>query len=334
LKQLAGSGILEMPAIADGIVQKVPIRLGPLITRMQISSPYICRRGQYRRLPLFLLRTFTLARASSTAPDWATVYGDGAAARFGNVDQSTTPWGGGHMRAALLASNRDTSAFLAAAFDYVGLSLAVVHHVADIEYFTRHAQVGDVVVLDCARVVDDCCDVLRHTELQIIALFGADAPREQFALAARGPVLWLPAQTCWPDLLALLRKLKRSSLAYSARNGKKELSLQQLRVLELVAANRSQSEIAGELHVGIGTVKKHVERIKEELGVSTTMEMKLVFSWMTRPHGMAAGGVGRGIALQNGHPMANLEGELDDQSRLRMADLDDRQLPDRLLGSR
>ena len=51
------------------------------------------------------------------------------------------------------------------------------------------------------------------------------------------------------------------------RGGDTELSPQQRRVAELVAAGRTNDEIARDLGIAEGTVRKHLERVYRRLGV-------------------------------------------------------------------
>ncbi|NQX13211.1 response regulator transcription factor [Microbacteriaceae bacterium VKM Ac-2855] len=57
-------------------------------------------------------------------------------------------------------------------------------------------------------------------------------------------------------------------LVRTVRNKAPELSARELEVLRLVAAGRSNQQIAGELFIGAATVKTHLVHIFEKLGVN------------------------------------------------------------------
>jgi len=195
------------------------------------------------------------------------------------------------VRAILLAGDSDTNALLTAAFNYVDVPLEVAGDTAALEHFARRAHAADLVVLNCGgSAAQECLHIVQHTRLHVIALCDSVAMRQRMTEAARGAVSGLPLRVPWTHLVRLLRSLKDENLVRGLQGGAKDLTVQQLRVLELVAANRSQSEIATERGVGIGTVKRHVERLKDKLDVSGTAELKLAFSWMTRPQPAASRG--------------------------------------------
>lgn len=187
------------------------------------------------------------------------------------------------MRAVLLASDSDTNAFLTAAFSRVDVPLEVAGDTAVLERCIRHAHADDLVALNCAGSVSECLYVMQRIQLQMVALFESAAVRQRLARSARGPVCWLPLSVSWPTLLATLRQFRRANRAAGVALAEKALTEQQLRVLQLVAANHSQREISAMLGVGVGTVKRHVDRLKEKLDVASTAELKAAFSWMTVP---------------------------------------------------
>jgi len=55
----------------------------------------------------------------------------------------------------------------------------------------------------------------------------------------------------------------------SSEEGAAELTLRELEVLEHVAAGRTDREIAALLYVSVRTVQKHIEHVREKLGVRT-----------------------------------------------------------------
>jgi ATP/maltotriose-dependent transcriptional regulator MalT len=55
------------------------------------------------------------------------------------------------------------------------------------------------------------------------------------------------------------------------RRGPLPLSSREWEVLELAAAGRSYSEIAAQLFVSLGTVRKHMEHVRERLGVHSVL---------------------------------------------------------------
>jgi DNA-binding CsgD family transcriptional regulator len=59
--------------------------------------------------------------------------------------------------------------------------------------------------------------------------------------------------------------------AQRPRRGRLPLSAREWEVLELAAAGRSYAEIAAHLSVSVGTVRKHMEHVRERLGVHSVL---------------------------------------------------------------
>jgi DNA-binding NarL/FixJ family response regulator len=98
-----------------------------------------------------------------------------------------------------------------------------------------------------------------------------DATRDQLANAVRtvasGDTLLAPAIT----RRLVTEFCRRPEPGASA--GRQNLSDRELDVLRLVAAGRSNSEIAGELFLGEATVKSHVARILAKLGLRDRVQI-------------------------------------------------------------
>jgi DNA-binding NarL/FixJ family response regulator len=57
-----------------------------------------------------------------------------------------------------------------------------------------------------------------------------------------------------------------------------KLTAQELRVAKLLAAGRSNREIAAEMVLSVETVKSHVARVLQKLGVSNRAQAAIVFA--------------------------------------------------------
>jgi DNA-binding NarL/FixJ family response regulator len=103
-----------------------------------------------------------------------------------------------------------------------------------------------------------------------------DVPREELASAvrtvARGDALLAPAIT-----RRLVEDFVRRPPPTGARNERfAELTTRELEVLTLIARGRSNSEIAGELYLSEATVKTHVTRVLQKLGVRDRVQAVIV----------------------------------------------------------
>jgi DNA-binding NarL/FixJ family response regulator len=103
-----------------------------------------------------------------------------------------------------------------------------------------------------------------------------DVPREELASAvrtvARGDALLAPAIT-----RRLVEDFVRRPPPTGARNERfAELTARELEVLTLIARGRSNSEIAGELYLSEATVKTHITRVLQKLGVRDRVQSVIV----------------------------------------------------------
>jgi len=103
-----------------------------------------------------------------------------------------------------------------------------------------------------------------------------DVPREELASAvrtvARGDALLAPAIT-----RRLVEDFVRRPPPTGARNERfAELTARELEVLTLIARGRSNSEIAGELYLSEATVKTHITRVLQKLGVRDRVQAVIV----------------------------------------------------------
>ena len=72
---------------------------------------------------------------------------------------------------------------------------------------------------------------------------------------------------------ALVKRLHEASSAKAAAGGRKQLTPQQERVLELAARGMTYGAISHELHISESTVRFHIQGLKDRLGVRTKAEL-------------------------------------------------------------
>lgn len=219
--------------------------------------------------------------------------GDGASMRDAEILSHTVPLrryarrGGSRsaMRATLWDTDRDTTAWLQAAFAEIPVPLKIVGTQGTLEYECRHADLDAFLIVECVRDrpedIERCRQVLAFTDVEAYIVYASEGARRVIASSARGPLKWLLWTTDWYSLLALLRALREQVTANRVSQASPEITEHQHRVWALVAGGLSHSKIAAELHVSVGTVKKDIERVKSKLRVTTREE--LIFAFHRRP---------------------------------------------------
>jgi two-component system, NarL family, nitrate/nitrite response regulator NarL len=122
--------------------------------------------------------------------------------------------------------------------------------------------------------------------LCIVALTVKEVEHEVVACAEAGATAYVPRDATARDLVAVIESASRgealcspvmtaallrriSELARPARGGhlSRMLTAREVEVAELIEQGLSNKQIAGRLHVELPTVKNHVHRILEKLGV-------------------------------------------------------------------
>lgn len=166
--------------------------------------------------------------------------------------------------------------------------LAVVGHAKDgreaVEQFRKTKP--DVVLMDLAMPELDGAGAIvaiRHEfpNARILVLTTYDGDENVYRALENGAKGYLLKDCSTADLLAAIRKVHSggthvseraaSRLAERAMSGA-ALSAREIEVLNLIAAGKSNKEIATTLFISEGTVKTHVLSIHEKLGVSDRTE--------------------------------------------------------------
>jgi DNA-binding NarL/FixJ family response regulator len=125
------------------------------------------------------------------------------------------------------------------------------------------AAVGDLPVI-AAGVPPREDAVVDCAEAGVAGIVPEDAPLDALIVSAeRAASADKPAATAIDEIL--LRRLRRAGLP--AVDGLQDLTRRELQVLELIANDLSNKEIAETLHLAVPTVKNHVQSILKKLGV-------------------------------------------------------------------
>ncbi len=191
------------------------------------------------------------------------------------------------MRATLLESNPDFALMLPCAFEVVGIPLRVVGTLAGLHHALCHAALDDFVIVDCSldRSEDKvrCVEVVQRAALDVYVIANPAARdfaefRRRLEREARCNLKWLPTTVGLVEILNILRSVRQQ--AFAARVSARPLTSRQQCVWALVAKEQSHAEIAAALGISVGTVKRHVERIKDKLGASSSSELKSAYRWI------------------------------------------------------
>jgi two-component system nitrate/nitrite response regulator NarL len=135
----------------------------------------------------------------------------------------------------------------------------------------RDAEVRVVAV----GVSSDESDVLQCAEAGACGYFFADQPIAQLYDVVRAAVR--DEVLCPPNVVAtLLRRVNRLAQENESTSRLRRLTRRECEVLDLIAAGRSNKEIASTLAIDLCTVKNHVHHIIAKLGVSRRGEAAAV----------------------------------------------------------
>jgi DNA-binding NarL/FixJ family response regulator len=176
---------------------------------------------------------------------------------------------------------------LTSVLDFESDMKVVGHAKNGIEAIARFRELRpDVVLLDLAMPVVDGVQAIveirsKFQDARILVLTTYDGDEIVFRALESGAKGYLLKDCSTADLLAAIRKVHAggshvsdraaAQLAERAMKGP-PLSAREIEVLQLIAAGRSNKEIAGLLFISEGTVKTHVLSIHEKLGVSGRTE--------------------------------------------------------------
>ena len=184
------------------------------------------------------------------------------------------------MRATLLKHDAWVAALLACAFDYAGIPLATVGSLPALNVAIAQARPDDFVILDLVPAgpadLARYAGVLGQTAVPVHVVYRDEALLAPLlASAAAAPIL-LSVETGWLGLPDRLQELQRR--VYGARLARLRwpLTAKQRRVLLLLGEGYSRAEIAARLRVGPGTVKTHIKRLREKLGVRRMAELRAI----------------------------------------------------------
>jgi len=193
------------------------------------------------------------------------------------------------MRAILLENNPTFAAMLPCAFDEAGIDLDIVGTIAAVQRAVRRSGPDDFVIIDCSldRPEDrvQCLEVVRHVDLDVHIIYDPAARdlaafRRRVEREAHGDLTWLPRTVGLEEIVGVLRTLQEQIA--TARLHVRPPTARQERIWALLAEGSSEAEVAHALGISTGTVKRHVERLKDNLGVSTVDELKKARRWMTQ----------------------------------------------------
>jgi DNA-binding NarL/FixJ family response regulator len=191
------------------------------------------------------------------------------------------------MHVILLDSDRDTTLCLEAACNAAHIPLTIVGTPTALERAAKHADLNDFLIIECVhdrpKDIERCLRVVRHTSVAVYIVYAGEANKQAIERLARGPIKWLPVTMAWPILLTLLRGLQEEVLATRVVAAWPKITAHQHEVWALAAQGWSHTRIADEWHVGVGTVKKDIDRIKKKLHVTTGDELRHAFRWMDDP---------------------------------------------------
>lgn len=119
-----------------------------------------------------------------------------------------------------------------------------------------------------------------HPATRLVVLANRPSPGECNQMLAFGATACLSKETQGRDVLSAihlasrgLHLLPRSHAEQPPPSGPELLTPREAKVLDLLQQGRSNGEIAGELHVGVETVRTHARNIYRKLGVRSRREL-------------------------------------------------------------
>jgi DNA-binding NarL/FixJ family response regulator len=144
----------------------------------------------------------------------------------------------------------------------------------------------DVVLMDLAMPELDGVGAIiairsEFPDARILVLTTYEGDESVYRALESGAKGYLLKDTSTADLLAAIRKVHAGETHVSERAALRlveramaggPLSAREIEVLTLIAAGKSNKEIAAQLFISEGTVKTHVLRIHEKLGVNDRTE--------------------------------------------------------------
>lgn len=192
------------------------------------------------------------------------------------------------MRAIFLESNLTLAAMFPCAFNEAGIDLDIVGTLAAVQRAMRRAGPDDFVIIDCSLSWPEdevrCLGIVRRVSLDVHIIYDPAmrdlaAFRRRIEREARGDLKWLPRTVGLEEIVDMLRELRRQVVETRVRT--RPPSARQEHVWALLAVGQSEARVAQELGITVGTVKQHVDRLKEKLGVTSVDELKSAHRWMT-----------------------------------------------------
>ncbi len=181
------------------------------------------------------------------------------------------------MFALLLSRNPDLTTILHAAFKEVGIRLSVADPGKPISLVATHGAPLDLVVLDCTlNLAEDavrCYTLFSSLTIPILTIQARDAALPHLPQPVTAPLFWMPGSLGLVDIVGFLRGIHAELLRMEPPRRRQQLSRRQLEVASMVLTSTPTAEIAAKLQLHPGTVKRHLERAKEKLGVRTAREL-------------------------------------------------------------
>jgi DNA-binding NarL/FixJ family response regulator len=152
---------------------------------------------------------------------------------------------------------------------------------------SQRASDRDFLIIDCAMGLPSdigrCVEVAARTTLAVHIIHPREEAVREIEQAVREikenetmPLVWLPAAFSPDILLGKLEGLKAVAAAKRGREGQERAALTkgERPILELVAAGRTNKEIAGRIGITESTAKTHVRNIMRKLDVRSRKDLK------------------------------------------------------------
>jgi DNA-binding NarL/FixJ family response regulator len=194
----------------------------------------------------------------------------------------------------MIPSPSPVSVALARFEDLVGRGLRVLieedEHLTLVAADVPHERVPDVIRTQAPQVALLNFGSLRtplevrdltatHPHTRLIVLANRPSPAECNQMLAFGATACLAKETQARDVLSAIHlasrglQVLRQTDGDTPPRGPELLTPREAAVLELLQHGRSNGEIAGELHVGVETVRTHARNIYRKLGVGSRREL-------------------------------------------------------------